>query len=308
LQQVFAAGGVYGSSAFALDRAAPVLRARPLPYAKQRATVQAIVREVDTPEERNEAISELMRIVADNNRDRWLRTFAAEELGRLGAFQAQGLLGAVANQLCWIDTDRRLKWAAYLAQWQIRVASEPERQKKIELLKQALTDRFDGLIAWGVQAWTGSELANMGVKDAMPDIILSIRRREPPNRAEGLIQLHQAKIDIMNTYPTRLDALVYALASPDTNTRHEIKMWAISELGKLRTKESISALITYGIELQNAYYDENGKRVSPENDPLSRYAWRIYRTIVRTLEDSKLDTFAMKRMGLHPDRFFPTAP
>lgn len=285
-----------------------VSRARPLPYAKQRATIKALVRDVDTPAERTKAVSELIRIVKDDNRDRWLRTFAAEELGQLGAVEAESTLKSVADQLGSTDTDRRLRWSAYLAQWQIRIARQPKRENKIQLLNEALTDRYDGLIAWRVQAWAGSELANMGIKEAMPDVIKSIRRREPPNRAEELIQFQQAKVDILNTYSIRLEALTFALAAPDTNTQHKIKVWAISELGKLRTEESIQTLAAYGSELQNVYYDEKGRRIRPKDDPLRRHVHRIYHTIIRTLKANKVSDSAMEQMGLHRERFSVVAP
>jgi len=153
------------------------LATKPLPFAKQRATVRALVYGANTPSQRGEAIRELMRIVGDQRQDRWLRTFAAEGLGELGAVEAESLLRELANRLRWTEADTRLKSAAHLGEWQVRVAKETRTAKKIQLLEKAGTDRFDGLIEWRVQDWAGSELANMGIGEAMPEIIDSIKRR-----------------------------------------------------------------------------------------------------------------------------------
>ena len=287
---------------------ASCLLARPAPHAKQRAIVKAIVYSIGEAEEREEAVQKLMSIVQDSAHDTWLRVFAAEELGQLGAAEAQGVLVTVAEQLKWTDGERRLRSAVHLASCQIRVAIEPNRGKQIQILREALSDRFDGLIAWPVQIWAGAELANMGVAEAMPEVIASIRRREPPNRAEKLVELHQTKVKLLSAYASRMNALAYALAAPQTDAQPEIKTWAIGELAKLRTEESVSLLATYALELQNRYYDTEVRRKRPEDDPLSPNAGRIYREVVLALRSSGIGEMAMKRAGVDPKGYFRTAP
>jgi hypothetical protein len=281
---------------------------RPLPFAKQRATIRAIVYGANTPPQRDQAISSLMRIVGDDKQDRWLRVFAAEGLGELGAVEAEKLLGELASRLPWAEPDTRLKSAAHLGEWQIKVTKESDRGKKIQLLKEALMDQFDGLIEWRVQDWAGSELANMGAKEAMPQIIESIQRREPPERAPEIIRFQQAKIDILSRYPGRMEALTYALASLDTDKQHKIKLWAITELAKVRSQESVNTLVSYALELQKRYYDEKGNRKPAKDDPLSRYISDVYNEIIHILTAKGMDRSAMNRMGLYPDKFSRVVP
>lgn len=286
----------------------PALKARPLSFVKQRETVRAIVYGADSRAQRSQAINVLTRIVADDRQDKWLRTFAAEGLGELGAVEAESLLGELADRLRWTESERRLKSAARLGEWQIKVAKETDAAKKIQLLKEALTDHFDGLIEWRVQDWAGSELVNMGIKEAMPEVIESVKRREPPERAGEIIRSLQAQVDILSRYSERIEALTYALASPNTDSQYKIKMWAVTELAALRTQESVNTLVTYALALQGQYYDEDGGQRLLMDDPLSRHARRVYDEIILVLTAKGIDRSGMNRMGLYPQRFFRVVP
>jgi len=101
---------------------------------------------------------------------------------------------------------------------------------------------------------------------------------------------------------------VYALASPETDTQHKIKMWAITELARLRTQEGVNSLVSYAVELQERYYDEKETRKPAKDDPFSRRARDIYNEITAILTAKGIDRSAMNRMGLYPETFFRATP
>jgi len=115
-------------------------------------------------------------------------------------------------------------------------------------------------------------------------------------------------VDILSKYPQRLDALTYALASPDTDTQPKIKMWAVTELARLRTQEGVNALVSYAIDLQKRYYDEKGAPKPVKDDRFSRRAWDVYNEVIAILTAKGTDRSSLNRMGLYPQAFFRPTP
>ena len=132
--------------------------------------IEKITRDIATEQKRSAAIDELSAIVKDSTQNAMLRRFAAEKLGSLQAVKAKSMLKDLAEILEWTDSTRQLKRATSLAYWQIRVAEEPneplQEELLIKLLKGGPPPHADV-----VQSWSIDELANRGVKRALPDIV-----------------------------------------------------------------------------------------------------------------------------------------
>ena len=266
--------------------------------------VEKITRDISTQEKRTAAIVELSSIVKDSGQNMMLRQFAAEKLGELEAVEAKDMLKALAESLEWTDSTRQLKWITFQAYWQTKVAEEPNEVKQVELLKRALYEKFKGLIASNVQTWAADELANRGVKEALPEIINSIRYRNPTKDGEEQIRLCKIKIGLLHAGPTRYAALTKALVMEDSNQYQWLKRWAVKELGKLKTDESRWTLINYALELQSRYYDDNDKWIGRKEDTFAFHAGEFYRTIIKILKKADMTGDQIKATGLRPDKFF----
>ncbi len=266
--------------------------------------VEQITRDIDTPQKRSGAIAKLSAIVKDSTQSMRLRRYAAKKLGEIGAIETKDMLKTVAENLEWSDSTRILKWHAFEAYWKIRVAEEPSKKTQVELLMEALHERFDGLRADNVRRWAVNELANRGIEEAFPEIVKSIKSTYSGDRAEEQIQLCTTKIKLVSSSTSRQEALSTALATEDPTRRQFLKQWAIDQLGKLKTEESRMMLINYALGLQKEYYDETGKRIVRKGDWLSRRAPMLYGTIIRILEDSGMSDSEIKATGLRPDELF----
>lgn len=192
-----------------------IVMGTPRPFYQQYKFVREIATDTNTPARRAQVVTELMGIV-QTEQDVHLRQFAAEKLGELEAVEAKDMLKSFAESLEWNDSTRQIKWTAFLAYWQIKVAEQPSEDGQIQLLMQALHEKFDGLIASNVQKWAAEELANRGVEKALPEIIKSIRYRNPTERGEEQIRLCSTKIKLLTTNTNRQEALTEALAIEDS--------------------------------------------------------------------------------------------
>ena len=90
----------------------------------------------------------------------------------------------------------------------------------------------------------------------------------------------------------------------DSNQYQLIKKWAIEELGKLKTDESLWTLINYALELQSKFYDDNHKWIGRRGDPEASNSREFYRTIIKILKKADMTDAEIKATGLRPNEFF----
>jgi hypothetical protein len=128
--------------------------------------------------------------IAQADHDVHLREFAVCKLGDLGAVEVKDKLRELAETLSWSDLTRTLKWRALDNYWRLVVFEATSQEKQVALLKQALHVRLNGIIASSTQRWAADELANRGVRDALPEITKSIRLRNPTKAGEEPGQSH----------------------------------------------------------------------------------------------------------------------
>lgn len=285
------------------------LMGTPRPFHQQYKAIHAMARDTKNPMKRANAVTELIAMVMNEATNVNLRQFAAAKLGEFGVIEAEDTLKAVAENLEWADSTRYLKRAATLAYWKIKVVKEPNKEAQENLLIKLL---------WGknhppphssvVPSWAADELANRGVNKALPEIIKSIRYRNPTERGEEHIRLCTTKIELLSSSESRQEALTRALAMEDFTNDQLLKRWAIEELAKLNTRDSRYILIGFALELQSRYYDENGRFIMQKNDRLGVYAGLFYNNIIKTLKDSLFTDSEIKETGLQPDRFFIMSP
>jgi len=283
----------------------------PPPFYQQKQMIEEIERDVRTPVKKAKVVGELIDIVKDKANDVHLRQFAAEKLGDIGAIEAKDMLKGLAESLASTDATRYFKGAVTLAYWQIRVAEEPNEMAQEELLIKLVRGGPAPQAGSTVPWWAVDELANRGIKRALPDMIkrIKLQRGGDDEYAKTIIWLCETKIRLLSTSKSREDALIEALlAVEDTTWELRLKSWAIKELGKLGTQESRAILIAYALRLQQKYYDENGKRIFPKDDRLASHASVFYDTILKILKYSSMRDYDIKSTGLQPDKFFIIAP
>ncbi|MHC4478941.1 MAG: hypothetical protein ACYTEL_25215 [Planctomycetota bacterium] len=277
----------------------------PPPHWDQYELIQDMVADANTPEKKARVVGDLIEIVGDEERNVHLRRFAAEKLAGLKAVEAKDVLKAVAESLEWTDAMRELKSACTLSFWQLCVAEDPNTRSQNKLLINLLSGRdvpppHAGIVRW----WVEDELASRGVKEALPEIIKSIKGSVSGKRAERRIWLCTTKIELVSTSSTRLEALKKALEMEDITQDQWLTRWAVQEMGKLGTEQSRTELLRYALDLQSKYYDKNAKWKAKEGDRAALYAGESYRRILKVLRKSGMSEEEIKASGLRPDKFF----
>jgi hypothetical protein len=280
------------------------------PFYEQHKLVQEIAKDTSTPEKKAKVVVELSDIVEDKTGEIHLRQFAAEKLGEIQAIEAKDMLKTLAEELDWSDENRQLKRVTTLAYWKIRVAVEPNAPTQQAMLTKLLFgETSPPPHADVVPSWAADELANRGVKEALPLITKSIKSRLTGERADLRIWLCQTKIELLTTNASRYDALATALVTMDDRTPYgTLKKWAIEELGKEKEPDDGRwVLLAYALDLQKKCYDGNGKWKLSRTDPLARNATDFYKTIIKILKDSGMSDMTIKAMGLRQDKYFISA-
>jgi len=268
--------------------------------------VEKITKDIRTPDKRSTAIAELSDIVNDPEQNMRLREYAAEKLGNLDAIEARGMLKKVAEKLEFSDSERQLKRATTLAYWKIQLLDEPNEPARNRLLVQLL---------WGkthppphadvVQSWAADELANRGVKEALPEIIKSIQYRNSTKTGREQIWLCKTKIELLNSSESRCKALFKALLILSDPTDYQrLKRWAVEELAKLKSCDGRWFLLYHALSLQHSCYDKKGKPIVSPAGHFAERAGISYRAIIKILRDSGMTEKEIKALGLSPDYAF----
>jgi hypothetical protein len=281
---------------------------------QQYNSAKEIVSNINSPETRIKDLTELIGaflagIVQDEENFSSKRALAVTQLGSLGAIEVKDFLKNLAEELEWTDATRQLKRTATLAYWKIKVIEETSEEAQEELLIDLLWgNNHPSPHADVVSSWAADELANRVVERALIEITESIRYSNPTARGEEHIQLCNTKIELLNSDTSRQKALQQALFMEDFTQDQLLKHWAITELSKIKTQESLCALICFALELQNKYYDENGRFVMGKNDRLGVYSVIFYRDIIEILKRNDITDSEINSTGLDPEKFFITPP
>ena len=267
--------------------------------------IRTLTKDLGTEEQRASAIAALSDIVTDPNSDMGLRVLAAGKLGTLSALEARDMLKDLALSLERVDETRLLRQACGLSYWQLRVAAEPNAVEQKALLIKLLWGKdhpppHSGL----VPLWAADELSGRGAKDALPEIIKSIKARYSGQHGDRLVWLCRTKIELLTAAKNRQEALAEALRTDDITIEQRLKLWAIQELAKLNTEQSRATLVEYALELQNRYYDNHGKSKRRLNGRPGRHAAEAYRSIIGLLKKAGTTTEQLKAAGLIPHKVF----
>lgn len=282
---------------------------RPMGHYGHWKMVQDISRDTSTPQKKAEVTTALLNMVQDDAGNVYLRQFAVEKLGELEASETRDVLKELAEGLKWTDATRQLKRSATLAYWRIRIAEEKPKQAQEDLLI---------LLLWGknhppphadvVPWWAAEELANRGVKRALPEISKAIAYRDPTSKGNEFIRLCSAKVELISASANRQEALTQALGSVDPLMGQALKRWAIAELGKLGTDEARRVLVGYALDLQQTHYDQSGELKTRPQDRIYLNAAEYYNIVLETLRDKGMNESEIKAAGLKSDKCFLVAP
>jgi len=285
------------------------LFARPMGHYGYWRLVEEIAKDTSTPQKKAEVVQALLDIMQDGMANVHLRRFAVEKLGEIGDSEAIEPVRALAGRLQWTDGERQLKRAASLAYWQIMVRQEKTAEAQEDLLIKLLWGNnhlppHADVIPW----WAAEELANRGVKRALPEIERSIMSRDPTGTGKRFVQLCLIKIQLISSSGGRLGALQRALGNnEDPSIARELRRWAIAELARLNTEQAHMVLVNHALVLQDTYYDSAYRLKTKLMDPCYMEAADDYNQIIDVLRKTGLGD-RVSSFGLQPDKCFVMAP
>lgn len=158
-----------------------------------------------------------------------------------------------------------------------------------------------------VCVWAIDELANRGIRKALPEMVEQIRSHYGDCKyADEMIWLCTTKLNLLSSTKNRSEALGRALAMDDPTQDRWLKRWAIKELGSLATQESQGTLIGYALELQNKYQDKSGEWKGSSEDVSVLYAATFHDMIIDILESNHMTETEIEQAGLRMNKFvFP---
>lgn len=303
----------------------PVIEAR-------RQRVEEVAAQAREPKKREAAIHELLVIAKDGEEATVVRNAAVRALVAVEATEAVDSVGELASGLNpqWpadvVDDDslprevRRRAGRAYhdelglkdnaaTAYWELRVMKESSQAAKDDLLISLLREDAPAPHGQSVAPFAMRNLANRGVERALPDILRCVRRVHGKDRyAQDIAWLYQNQIRVLNSYPTRFDALKDALTGHDVTQHRYLWHWAIKELAKLPDGIGLQTLIDYAGWLEDLAYDEDGQwieaPVAGPATPSEGQMASLYRDAVRSLREAGVSNEEMKAAGLKRNKCF----
>lgn len=216
----------------------PTVRAETAPpFEEQRIKIERIWEDAITPEAKDRAASELLRIVINKKADIHLREFAARKLGEVGDANSMETLSELGSSIDWSDDYRRqLKKESILAYHKIRYSNQPTTEAAVKSL-------IDSLVNPVADEWAIEQLVLRGEEGAIPQIIERINCARSGEEAKQAIQLLKAKFKVMNDPEGAAAALEEVIKSfhsslkslsPENQTR--LKDWALDTKERLMKK------------------------------------------------------------------------
>ena len=167
-----------------------------------------------------------------------VRAFAVQRLSESGLAEVRPTLERLATVPDPTDTSLEVRKAAAIGRWTLKL-NGVDAATKFDLLKAALSDRTAGA---SVPAWAVGELCETGdprvlgpAREAIDD--LWGEEAGPKKR------LCEQKVNLLSTYPDRLQAYTHALW--DSRFDDETKVWAVLGLARLHTPEATAELESY---------------------------------------------------------------
>jgi len=218
------------------------------------------------------------------------------------------------------------------AYWEIELSKRSSEEARLELLgelsrpKSEFLDEHHRL--WPNRNWLVDQLVAYEDPELLPIIAeaLGIRLGEnylparDPGNEHTVSEYMVVRVRIiglaahMKAQGDRFEALKAFMEDPfghepEDDPRRHIGVnhhtdWAVQEIYKLGTKESIDFLVEYAKDLQERFHDERGEAIVPA-PPGDSAAFMVYRRIVALLRDREGWTpqdFAKRE--LYPDRYF----
>lgn len=161
------------------------------------------------------------------------------------------------------DLDHSLRHLANLSSWRIRAAAVRDWDARRTLLESALEARLDGEFADNVRDWAANELCNAGEEQSLAAIRRAITNRDPFEPGIQAADFCARRVEALAMHPDRIEALAAVLWRAESEAGYDLKSWAVSQLGLLRSPAADQRLIDYATTLP-----ETG--ASPQEQELSR--------------------------------------
>lgn len=271
----------------------------PPPFERETAKkVDQLYLAAQSAETRSEAIEGLKAFIEDKESSYDIKKYAIEKLGSLNIEEMEEYFFNIALR----GPSSKTPWnEAFLAYWKIKFNHEPNPQKQVALLKEALKAELNKRQSSLVRAWASEELCNRGVESAFSAIVESIKSQfSNPRDIERETSLCRMKLDALSSSPTRFQAFENALKGGDpTDSSAPLKHWAVRELGLVKTEEANRVLADYALYLQKA-----GTRLSEQGNPDLRNYFSLHSHITDVLVNNGWSNQKLSMYGIKDTNIF----
>ena len=299
--------------------------------------VDQLERDAYRAESRASAIEQLADLAKDARGDLYTRADAIQALARASAVEVQDTLRELSRFPATVNTEEesdalQVAHVARRAYWEVELSKQTSEAARLDILLALSREDKDFLEAHERlrphPIWVAEQLAAFGDRELLPAIADALGARideeyrlaprqtdtRAPSEYMEFKTLTLGLAAHMKAHGDRFEALKAFMEDPfghepEDDPRRHIGVnhhtdWAVQEIYKLGTKESIDFLVEYAKDLQERFHDERGEAIVPA-PPGDSAAFMVYRRIVALLRDREGWTpqdFA--KHELYPDRYF----
>ncbi len=227
---------------------------------KEEKMIDRFYSEALSPETQTEAVKRLKGMIEDEKLKAPDRQYAITKLGDLKIEGLEKYFLDLSAKSYKSEISRQLLSDLSRSHWKSKVNQEQDPEKQVSLLIEALSAQYEDLRDGFTRGWASNELCDRGIQSAFPKIVESVESRfSSKSDSEKIINLCQGKLEYLSKYPTRFEAMVGILDELDTYENHDLKYWALDNLGEIKTEAAIQIVADFGLRLQREGREINSR-------------------------------------------------
>lgn len=171
--------------------------------------------------------------------------YVFEKLEELAAPELKQYFLDLAQHEIEIKISRPFRGIAHRVYWATLLAEAESKAEEETLLLQGLNATIDipkesrtGIKSTFVREWAADNLCSRGDLAHFDNIIASINSYKTGKTGQQLIDLCRRKMEVLNSFGSRIDAMEHVLVSGDPAEDDKIRGWALNELFQMRSHEA----------------------------------------------------------------------